>query len=106
MARYYGEIGYSIPTETTPGVYRPDQITKVKYKGDFIRESRMLQNSDGTNDNINISGQISIVADPFAYENYFAIVYAEYMGAKWKVTNVTVQHPRLVLTLGGVYNGG
>ena len=106
MARYYGEIGYSTPTETVPGVHRPDAITKVKYSGDFIRESRILQTSDGTNDNINISGQISIVADSFAYENYFAIVYAEYMGAKWKVTNVTVQHPRLVLTLGGVYNAG
>ena len=105
MAKYHGTVGYAINKETAPGVYRPTDIVTAKYSGDIFNESRTLQASDGTNDDINISSQISIVADPFAYENYFAIVYAEYMGVKWKVTNVKVQHPRLVLTLGGVYNG-
>ena len=30
--------------------------------------------------------------------------YVEFMGAKWKISSVEVQYPRLILTVGGVYN--
>ena len=66
----------------------------------------MFQNqSQSTNDNLNINRQISIVADQFAYDNIGFIRYAEFMGSKWKVTSAEPQQPRIVLTLGGVYNG-
>lgn len=104
MAKFYGVIGYAETAETTPGVWT-EQITERNYYGDLIRNSRRLQTADQLNDDINISNEISIVADPFAYENFHSMRYVEFMGTKWKITNVEVQYPRLILSVGGVYNG-
>lgn len=104
MAKFYGKIGYAITTETAPGVWRPS-IVEREYYGDVTRNLRRLESAQQVNDNINISNTISIVADPFAYENFYTMRYVEYMGAKWKVSSVEVQRPRLLLTLGGVWNG-
>ena len=102
--KWYGLIGFGETVETKPGVW-VDQIKPRAYFGDVTRNTRMLQSSGQVNDNINVSNLISIVADPYANQNFHSIRYAEYMGTKWKVTNVDVQYPRLILTLGGVYNG-
>ena len=104
MAKFYGEIGYAETVETRPGVWT-EQITKRNYFGDLIRNARRLQSSDSTNDDVVVSNEISIVADPYAYDHFHSMRYVEFMGAKWKITNVDVQHPRLILTVGGVYNG-
>lgn len=105
MAKFYGKVGYSITSETRPGVWEPT-ITERMYSGDLVRNtSRRLESSGGVNDNISISNDISIVADPFANENFSSIIYVEFMGTKWKVSNAEVQYPRLLLILGGVYNG-
>lgn len=104
MAKFYGKVAFAITSETEPGVYK-ESIVARNYFGDMIRNSRRLESSDQVNDNINISNEISIVADPYAYENFHAIRYVEFMGAKWKVKTVDVQRPRLVLSLGGLYNG-
>lgn len=105
MAKFYGPIGYAVTTEIRPGVWK-DQITERNYAGDVMRNSsRWSVSSDRTNDDLNISNQISIIADPFAYENFHAMKYIGYMGANWKITNVEVQYPRLILTVGGVFNG-
>lgn len=104
MAKFYGTIGYAVTEEIRPGVWEPN-VTERNYYGELIRNFRKLESSGNLNDNINVANEISIVADPFAYENFHSMLYVTYMGAKWKVTNVEVQHPRLILTLGGVYNG-
>lgn len=104
MAKFYGKIGYAETVETAPGVWQ-EQITERDYFGDLIRNTRTAQSSNQLNDNINISNEISILADPFANQNFHLMRYVEYMGAKWKITNVEVQYPRLILTVGGVYNG-
>lgn len=104
MAKFYGAIGYAKTVETMPGVWT-EQITERNYYGDVIRNSRRLQSSDKVNDDININNQISIVADPYAINNFHSMRYAEFMGAKWKISDVEVQYPRLLLTLGGLYNG-
>ena len=104
MAKYYGKIGYAELTETTPGVWT-EQIVEREYYGDLIRNSRRLQTADKVNDDVNISNQLSIVSDPYAINNFHTMRYAEFMGAKWKITDVEVSYPRLTLTLGGVYNG-
>lgn len=104
MAKWYGKIGFSAGTvEKTPGVWK-DEIVERSYYGDLVRNSRRLQSSDKVNDDLNISNQLSIVADPYANENFHAIRYANFMGTKWKVTDVEVQYPRLILTLGGEWN--
>lgn len=104
MAKFYGKIGYAETLETSPGVWQ-EQITERDYFGDLNRNTRTAQSSNQLNDNINISNEISILADPFANQNFHLMRYVEYMGTKWKITNVEVQYPRLILTVGGVYNG-
>lgn len=104
MPRYCGNIGFGETKETSPGIYEL-VITDKKYFGDVIRNTRRLENnSDSTIDNITINNEISIVADPYAKQNFHTIKYAEWMGNKWKVTNVQVEFPRLILSLGGLYN--
>lgn len=105
MAKYYGKVGYVVTVETKPGVWS-DQVEERSYTGDLLRNSAMWStNPDSTNDEFNISNQISIVSDTYAMQNFQFIKYLEFMGAKWKVTNVQVQFPRLILTIGGLYNG-
>ncbi len=101
MAKFYGSIGYGITVETKPGVWKP-KVVERPYYGELVRNTRRLQSSDQLNDNINVANEISIVADPFATENIYAMRYITFKGAKWKVTNVEVQYPRLILTIGGV----
>jgi hypothetical protein len=104
MAKFYGKIGYSTTEETAPGVWE-ENVTERSYYGDLIRNTRRYQSTDQVNDDLNISNEISILADPYAYENFHSMKYVEFMGAKWKVTSVEVQYPRLILSVGGVYNG-
>lgn len=104
MARYYGDIGFVFMQEGPRGVHKEVSVPR-KYRGELLQNSRKLAPTDQVNDDITISNRISIVADPYARENYYAIRYAEFMGTKWKVTNLSVEFPRIVLTLGGVYNG-
>lgn len=104
MPKFCGMIGFCKTEETRPGIYE-EVITERPYYGDLNRNSRRLQSSDKVNDDINISNEISIIADPYLRENFHTMRYVTFMGAKWKVTNVDVQYPRLSLTLGGLYNG-
>lgn len=104
MAKFYGKIGYAITKETTPGVW-VEEIVERSYYGDVIRNIRRLQGSENLNDDINVSNEISIVADAFANQNFYSMRYVEYMGAKWKISSVEVKYPRLILNMGGVYNG-
>lgn len=104
MARFYGTIGYVKTVETEPGMWE-EQKTERQYSGELVKNTRRLESSGGVNDNVNISNEVSIVADPYAYENFHAMRYIKFMGAKWKISNVEVRYPRLILTIGGVYNG-
>lgn len=104
MAKWYGVIGFAETVETEPGVWE-EQITERSYYGDLIRNTRRLQSGSQLNDDINVANEISILADPFATQNFHLMRYVEFMGTAWKVSNVEVQYPRLVLTVGGAYNG-
>lgn len=104
MAKWAGEIGYAIPHERESGIW-DDEIVSYSYCGDLIVDRRKRQSSGKVNDDINIANTISFVADPFAIENCSNMVYVEFSGNKWKITDVEVQYPRLLLSVGGVYNG-
>lgn len=103
MPKWCGKIGYGVTEETSPGVWT-EEIVERQYYGDIIRNLRRLETSDQVNDNVSVSNEISIVSDPYAFENFHSIRWIEFMGSKWKVTSVEVQYPRLLLSLGGVYN--
>ena len=92
MSKWFGKIGYAVTNETEPGLW-DETILEREYYGDM------------TYDNILLANVISILADPFAIENCSHMAYVEIMGTKWKISEVEVQYPRLILTIGGVWNG-
>lgn len=104
MAKFCGNIGYIDTVENEAGIWE-EQIIEREYYGDLFRNTSKFQPSGGVNDDINIANDISIVADPYANEHFRNMRYVEFMGTKWKITNVEVKYPRLILTVGGVYNG-
>jgi len=105
MAKYYGKVGYVMGyDESALGVHVPNVIER-EYFGDLIRDTRRWEQGENRNDDLSLSNDISIVMDSFAMTNFHSIVYVEYMGAKWKVNNVEINYPRLILHTGGVYNG-
>ena len=106
MAKFYGIIGYGETVEDPPGSgVWIDHITERKSYGDLIRNTRQTPEREYLNNDLTVSNSISIVADAYARQHFHAIRYVSWSGALWVVTNVEVQSPRLLLTLGGVYNG-
>lgn len=103
MAKWFGKIGFAETKETKPGVWE-EIITVREYYGDVTRNTRRFQSSENLNDNIVVSNDISIVADPYTIQNFHSIRYIEFMGAKWKINNLEVSYPRLILTLGDICN--
>lgn len=103
MAKFCGVIGYVVTKETEPGIYE-EQVIENEYYGDMIRNTRRLREAAKVNDDITISNQVSIIADPFANHHFHEMRYVIIMGVKWKITEVEVQYPRLILTIGGLYN--
>lgn len=106
MARFFGEVGYGLTVETPvdSGVW-VDYIVEQQYYGDVNRDTRKLEAGDGLNDNIVVNNSISIVANEYAIKHFFEIKYVRWEGVLWTVTNVEVKSPRLILSLGSVYNG-
>lgn len=104
MAKFCGVIGYGSTTKTSPGVFKELIVEKTVY-GDLIKNSRRLITSEKINDDVSVNNQISIIADPYAKQNFHSIKYVKFLGTAWKVIDVEVQYPRLILTLGGEYNG-
>jgi hypothetical protein len=104
MAKFYGSVGFGESVETRPGIWE-DVITEKKYFGDILRNTRRSQDGENLNNDLSVGNSISIVADAYANEHFFAIRYVEWAGALWTVPNVDVESPRLLLRLGGVYNG-
>lgn len=105
MTRFAGVVGYSSTQEQAAGVWK-DVITEMHYYGSVVRDSRSLQpNQEQLNDNISVGNSISIVADAYARENITAMRYVMWNGKPWRITNVEVSRPRLVLQLGGLWNG-
>lgn len=104
MSKWFGKIGYAIQKESEPGIWE-DEIVERDYYGDLLTDNRKRQSNNNVLDEITLSNTVSIIADPFAYNNCSCMAYAEIMGARWKISEVEVKPPRLNLTIGGVYNG-
>lgn len=102
--KFYGPIGYGTTSETTSGVWT-ESVIERDYRGDVLQNFKRTSQGEGINDNIEISNKISIISDPFAMQHFHSIKYVKWMGAAWKVSSIDVQYPRLILTIGGVYNG-
>ena len=104
MAKFYGAIGYALLEESSPGVWI-DTIVEKNYRGDIVLDQRRFQSSENLNDNINIDNSISILADAYAYENLGYMKYIVWNKVAWKIQSFIINRPRIVLQIGGVYNG-
>lgn len=104
MARISVIVGYGSQVETVPGVWSNTFVEKTLY-GDLNKNTRRLENSNQLNNNINITNELSLVADAYAIQNFMFIKYVIINGIKWCVKDVTVNHPRLILGIGNLYNG-
>lgn len=106
MAKYYGVIGFTTSIETVPGIWE-DQIIEKTYRGDILQNNRKWQTQqDGAkiNDNLQIDNLISILADAYAYQNIPHIKYITWLGNKWKILKAEINRPRIIFTIGEVYN--
>lgn len=103
MAKFYGKIGYASTVETSPGIWE-EIITERNYTGDLIRNTRKIHSGDKVNSDINISNEVSIIADRFAADNIGSMRYVMFMNNKWRIESVDIQYPRMTLTIGGLYN--
>lgn len=104
MNRFYGKVGYGVTVETAPGVHE-DVIHERDHFGDVVRNSLKFRAGESVNNDLSVSNSISIVADAYANEHFSNIRYVEWAGTLWSVSEIEVQSPRLLLRLGGVYNG-
>lgn len=106
MTRFYGRVGFGGTTnvDQEPGVY-VDGIYERSYYGDVIRNSKQDREGESLHPDISVQNSISIVADTFVEDHFMTIRYVEWAGVLWSVSSVEVQHPRLILRLGEVYNG-
>lgn len=106
MAKFYGIIGYgdAIEDPADSGIWI-DDITEISYFGDVVRNTAKFDKGEKINNDISVGNSISIIADQYAIDHFFKIKYVSWAGVLWTVTSVEVQHPRLILSIGSVYNG-
>lgn len=103
--KYYDKIGFYIDDiETEPGIFESEIIEKT-YAGDIIENRQRWDNSEHQNDNLKINNKISIISDLYLNRHLSSIKYATFMGSKWKVISIDIKSPRVILSLGEVYNG-
>lgn len=105
--KFFGKVGYCWTEEGTgerEGIME-DRAEEREYYGDVLQNNRRYEQGLSINDDLNVTNRISIVADAFAWDHFFAIKYIEWMGQKWKVVSAEVARPRLVLQIGGIWNG-
>lgn len=86
------------------GVTR-DVATERPYVGSEETNTRYFSNSDSVIGEIRFQTRVSIMADPYALENFTKIRYVEWAGSLMTVDSIDKKRPRLTLVLGGVYNG-
>lgn len=103
MAKFFGMIGFANTEETSPGVW--GGVVERPYYGDVLSRGMNVMSTEQVNKDISITNRISIIADPYAYENFSAMRYVKYMNTAWSINSVDVQYPRLILNIGGLYNG-
>lgn len=104
MGRFYGVIGYGESVETRPGIAE-DVVVERTYHGNVLRNSKKSDGDSKVNEDFSMANSISVVADAYLEENFLNIRYIQWMGTRWKVSSIEVKRPRLILRLGGVYNG-
>jgi len=104
MAKFSGLVGYVTQEETVPGVWT-DVVKERKMKGDIIRQSSTSRSSEFVHDDVSLNHRISLIGDAYAFDNYYNIRWVKMDTILWKVNSIEIQRPRIIVTLGEVWNG-
>jgi len=104
MAKFHGVIGYVESVETAPGVFS-EIVVERNCSGDILRNNRRWENTGRVNDNLVIDNRFSIIADEFSISNIQRMRYLKIYESSWKIISFEIQRPRIILIVGGVYNG-
>ena len=102
--KFSGNIGFVHTEEVRTGIWK-DVAVEKHYHGDVLRKMVRWQTAEKATDDININNEISIVANPYVYDHLHEIRYVVWRNAAWKVTSIEDRRPRVILQIGGVYNG-
>lgn len=104
MAKFAGLVGYVTQEETVPGVWSPVDNPRMM-KGDVIRQVSNYQDDGKVNGNITLNHRVSLIGDAYAFGNYYNIKWIELDGYKWEISSVEISRPRIIVSLGGLWNG-
>lgn len=103
--KFSGEIGFwEGDVEVKKGIYKP-KIVERHYTGDVSYSYRKNDSSQFQNDDFTLNNRISILADLYAQENFMSIKYIVWRGKPLKVKTTEINYPKLMMDIGGVYNG-
>ena len=106
MAKYSGMLGYVMPAkEDPPGIWKPSAVVEKLGRGDLFGQTINNEDVGGLSDGITVNNQLSIIMDPFVYRNLESLKYVILYGTRWEIQSLSINRPRVILTLGGVYNG-
>ena len=106
MAKYSGMLGYVMSAkEDPPGIWKPSAVVEKLGRGDLFGQTINNEDVGGLSDGITINNQLSIIMDPFVNKNLESLKYVILYGTRWEIKSMTINRPRIILTLGGVYNG-
>lgn len=103
MAKCSGKIGFALTVETSPGVFE-ERIVEKPYKGNITQLNAHVEDENSINSNFRINNNISVVANKYFLENLGHMRYVTYKGLPFKITSFQVIPPRLIFSLGSVYN--
>ena len=104
MAKFSGTLGFVTVESDSLGTFE-EVITEISYTGDILRSSRRWDENQRVLSDLTIENRFSIIADSFAIDNTPNMRYLTYAGTRWKITAFEIQRPRIILSVGGVYNG-
>lgn len=104
MARFAGLVGYVTQEETSPGIWSSVEKS-VMMKGELIRQSSNNRDAGKVNSDITLNHRVSLMGDSYSFDNYYNIKWVMVDKVKWEVSSIEIQRPRLILAIGGLWNG-
>lgn len=106
MARFAGTIGYAISEEDPDALGNwVNVVQEFQFTGILLKDTKNTNSGETFNTDITLANSISIIADPYAIENFSLIKYVTLDGVRWSVTSVEIRPPRLFIQIGKVYDG-
>lgn len=106
MARFYGTVGFmqTVEDDSRPGMYFEKITEYPKRYGDILTNKWNSSPGKSINDDFKVANRISVVCNKKMISEAQFARYIIWNNVKWEITSVDIEPPRLIFTLGGIYN--